>query len=316
MGCTAPLAHNLGRYMTPKQVNALEAIHDQTWYAIRAAEDWADEYRKDPKTFEALVKAENRLMRNLKGYFDDLPARAVNWVDWPSYRDRVVKAYDVSVQISQAEFEQEQQVLMRVLFNDVVIMTALGSQAAGAIYRIIGGLTPTDLLIQKAATNLTSQLAEVLTKHTAEQVSQSIQTSLKLGESIDDATARLEKVVGDAARAEKIARTESVRSYSTGVITYGLQTGAISKTWMTVGDPCPLCQSILELNEDGTVGIDDSFASIGGDYWSNPAHVRCRCGVRLNYPVDRPVDENGNPLAPATSQADLAVMLDNMDFFG
>lgn len=284
--------------MTPTQVKALEEIHDAAWLAIRGSEDWADEYKKDPKSLTALIKAENRLQRNLRAYFIELVNRVTNtYINWPEYQSRVIKAYDVTVDISKTEYQQEQQILFKVIFDDVATMVALGSQSAATLYKISQPFTPIDLLVQKAAANLTDQLARTLTDHTKQQIIDSIKVSLKSGESIADAADRLDKVIGNPIRSERIARTESVRSFSTGIIGYGLATGAESKTWVTVNDPCDLCISILKLNEDGTVGVNDNFQSSIGELWANPAHPNCRCGVRLNYPVDEPVDWNGNVLS-------------------
>jgi hypothetical protein len=301
------------------QIAALEEMQAAAWLAIRGSEEWAASYQADPKSLKALIKLENRLMQRLKEYFAELPNRVVNtYINWPEYQTQVIKAYDITVDISETEYQQEQAILFRLLFNDIPMMVALGSQSAATLYEITQPFTPVDLLVQKAAASLTTQLAETITAHTKQQIIDSIKVSLKSGESITDATARMDKIIGDPRRAERIARTESVRSFSTGIITYGLSTGASTKTWQTVNNPCDLCISVVRLNENATVGIADSFKSLVGPLFGNPAHPNCRCGVKINRPVDEPVDWNGKPTAPAaagTNVDDLATMLENFKWY-
>lgn len=263
-------------------IQALEQIHDHAYCVVRGSEAWSDEYKKYPAGFKLLVTHENRLQRALSKYFRGLPERAIKVVNWPEYRAQVIKAADVVVDINQGFQDAEQQNLFTVMYNDVVIMTAIGAEAGEYIYQVGASLSSVSPAIQQAARGLTEKLAEQLTATTFKAVSQSIETSLKMGETIQEAANRLQKNVGDfdKVRAMRIARTESVHAYSTGILEYGGKTGAVSKTWRTaLYRVCPICQPL----HGQTVPIDEPYQTELGPVDGPGAHVNCKCGQILNY---------------------------------
>src|SRR5205085_2236649 len=88
--------------------------------------------------------------------------------------------------------------------------------------------------------------------------------------------------IGDDARADTIARTESMLAANRGVkqswdqaVDDGLLTGDEQQVWIAAADSavCPICDDL-----DGqTVGLDESFDSEVGDLDGPPAHPNCRC---------------------------------------
>lgn len=86
--------------------------------------------------------------------------------------------------------------------------------------------------------------------------------------------------VGDEARANVIARTESMRAANGGqreawlqAVDSGLLSGRARRTWIATPDEgvCPLCEAL-----DGqTADLDGEYPDDGGD--GPPLHPNCRC---------------------------------------
>lgn len=106
--------------------------------------------------------------------------------------------------------------------------------------------------------------------------------------SVAEMTDRLTGLLGDDARAEMIASTETMRAANEGqqeawsqAIDAGLLTGDEQQEWIASDDEdeCDDCDAL-----DGeTVGLDDAFSD-GSD--GPPAHPNCRCTVGLVMPQD------------------------------
>jgi SPP1 gp7 family putative phage head morphogenesis protein len=132
-------------------------------------------------------------------------------------------------------------------------------------------------LVEKAALDHAGELAKGLSATTLDRVKSSIAVSMANGETVAEATARLSGTINDPARAEMIARTESVKSYNTGIQTFGESSGAKTKTWQAFDGACPICTDLDGEEAD----INDEFSS-GDD--SPPSHPNCRCTMYLTYP--------------------------------
>lgn len=110
------------------------------------------------------------------------------------------------------------------------------------------------------------------------------------GEVLDDG--RIDRMVDRYAdkyrayRAERIARTETLRAANQGRQDawrqYAARTGRsgadIRKFWLTAGDElvCPVCRAIPQWNPDG-VPLDGSYDSPNGSVFMPPEHPFCRC---------------------------------------
>jgi hypothetical protein len=108
------------------------------------------------------------------------------------------------------------------------------------------------------------------------------QTDLK------DAATELTDAIGDATRADLIARTESMIAANEGqaeawdhATDAGVLTGDEQKIWIVADDQalCPICEGLA----DQTVALDDNFESpdTGEEFDQPPAHPRCRCTTGL-----------------------------------
>lgn len=104
---------------------------------------------------------------------------------------------------------------------------------------------------------------------------------------VEDLADEISATVGiDPARAETIARTETIRASNQGqqlawdqAVEEGLLTGDEKQTWIVTPDDrlCPICEPL-----DGqTVALGAQFAVDGDFIDSPPAHPNCRCTVGL-----------------------------------
>lgn len=245
---------------------------------ILAAEPWSTEYEKDPESHAKLIRLEAKFETSLRQYFREMAEQRINSiVDWWHYTNEAVKAYDVNVTINDEAISAEEGILLTFVYDPVAEMMATGAQAGEAIYDTSLGFGSSTASIQKAARQYSGKLVSAINATTRDKIRQSIATSLSLGEDQKTAAARVNKIIRDTYRAGMIARTEAVNSYSMGLDAFGVTSGAVSKTWQSIGGACAIC---APLNEK-TVGISDNFPGI--DRPGPTAHPNCRCGKVLNY---------------------------------
>lgn len=106
---------------------------------------------------------------------------------------------------------------------------------------------------------------------------------------VDDLADEIADLIGDADRAEVIARTEVQRASNQGQLEAwdqatdaGLLTGNEQKEWIVTPDDrlCPVCEPMDGQN----VGLNEDFDVDGDRIDGPPAHPNCRCtlGLTLN----------------------------------
>jgi hypothetical protein len=263
-------------------IKTLESLYIETGMLISAAEGYPKQYRRAPKQYSQLLRAEQKFGLSLRQYFQGLPTRLVKKVNWQQYQSEVM-AYDIEVDFNAQDWQSEQDLLLLASYPSMLDAATAGANAADVIYGT--GELPTDAYIQQAVADHALKLVKGLTDTTKADVQRSIETSLKLHETYDDAASRLNDVLDSEYRAEMISRTETVRAYQRGVLDYGINSGAVSKTWQVSSNPCNICEPMI----DQTVLINEAFS--GGED-APPQHPSCRCGIMLNYQADSvPVDD-------------------------
>lgn len=284
--------------MNAAQIEATEDELERLDCIIKAAEDWGEEYQKAPDTHEKLIRTEARLERKLRGFYRELANIIVTrGINWYSYNGAVRAEYSVDVIVSDLPIEESNQTFISVIFEELAVATAVGALAGEVIYDIPLGIQSTDAIIQQLTTQQVGSLVgKSVDKETGrlidnpkakyrvsnklrEDIRQSIQTSINLGEDQAKATERLTKVVKNPKRAALIAQTETVNAYQAGLDEFGRQSGAIGKIWQTVG-AVDICAVYAKL---GPVPFSYRY---GGRILGPTAHPRCRCGRRLLYPGD------------------------------
>jgi len=259
-------------------VSQLEDSLEEQTAVILAAEKWAPSYKKNKDALALLIKFEAKLERVLRKHFRELAnERMSSYINWELYSAQQIKAYSFEVIVDVQEFEDDEVEIMMATLNDPLAYSiSLGAQTAEKQYKIELGLNQYSNAITKAAESYTAKLVKGLSDSTKTRISQSIATSIRLGEDLEAAKKRLSKVVNDPKRATTIARTESVRSFSRGITVFGEESKATAKFWEISSDPCAICAE----NEGAKVGLDEEFPS--GDM-EPPAHPNCRCGVSLEH---------------------------------
>lgn len=103
---------------------------------------------------------------------------------------------------------------------------------------------------------------------------------------VDELADKIADLIGDDARAEMVARTETMRAANEGQMQLwdqateaGLLTGDEQKEWIVTPDDrlCPICEPL-----DGEkAGLDETFKVDGEEIDGPPAHPRCRCTIGL-----------------------------------
>lgn len=270
---------------------------------IKAAEDWSDDYRKQPEIHAKLIRSESKMELALVKYFRDLASRSVEYIDWMEYYRAVAKVtaaeapYDVEVIIKDDPLELEDGMFMNVIFDPIATETALGAQFGEAVYDIPIGITETDATIQRIARE---HVAELVGKRvdkdgnvienpkakyrigdkTRTDIRESIRTSINLGEDQKTATARLTKTIRNPKRAAMIASTESVNAFQGGLYHYAKTAGAVAKEWQTVLGACIRC--VTNANA-GPIPIDQDFPS---GHKAPSCHPWDRCGCRYIWPEE------------------------------
>lgn len=103
---------------------------------------------------------------------------------------------------------------------------------------------------------------------------------------IDELTDEIGDIIGDDARAESIARTETMTASNAGqqqlwdqAVEEGLLTGDEQQEWIVTPDDllCPICAPM----EGQKAPLDGTFEVDGEDIDGPPAHPRCRCTIGL-----------------------------------
>ena len=268
-------------------LEALKRIQDEAYVVIRASEEWAESYKDAPVQWKDLIHSESRLQRNLRQHYREFAKqRVAGWVNWSEYQNRLalVNAAEVQVTITDdnSDYKAEQQLITAVVIDEIRIEMTQGILGAREIYtKWIGTATVNDLVSQ-AALDRAAELARGLNETTLSAVQKSIETSIRLGEDITKATARLQGIIDSPIRAEMIARTETVRAFQTGKHIYATQTGAMTKTWsaMPGADAGAAYTPCLDNADQDPIPVGADFSS--GDPYP-PAHPRCRCDVIYQY---------------------------------
>lgn len=131
-------------------------------------------------------------------------------------------------------------------------------------------------------------LIEGLSETTREEIRDLVEGAFDGEYDTDDLANQIEELIGDATRAETIARTETMRASNQGQLEAwdqatekGLLTGSESLEWITTPDDrlCPICEPL-----DGQTAPRGGTFEVDGDrITAPPAHPRCRCTVGLSF---------------------------------
>lgn len=101
-------------------------------------------------------------------------------------------------------------------------------------------------------------------------------------------------------RAGMIAQTEAnsaandglVDAYNQAVNRGAIPEDAITRVWQLADHPCPVCESIPDMNPDG-VGLNEDFDSIDGPIDNPTVHPGCMCSVDIITDLSMVPEEGG-----------------------
>jgi hypothetical protein len=275
---------------------------------LLAAEDWAPAYQNAPQQHVSLIKTTARLQRLTMVHFRDIAKEAPSFIDWYAYARAVIEqknslksseilAYDVNVVVNQDAVNQQDQAFIKLVFNTVATATELGATSMETEHGVPLGLDSTHNIIQKLTSEQLANLvgmkvddngilvpnpnpAYSIDETTRDKIVSSIQNSIQVGNTQQEAADALGDVISNPVRADMIARTETVRAYANGRQTYAEQSGAQAKSWQNFGatDVC------VDNTNDGWIALGANFAS---GVPNVPTHPNDRCIVIYSYDASK-----------------------------
>ena len=143
--------------------------------------------------------------------------------------------------------------------------------------------------------NATTRLAEDVRNGTVSEVQDLIGEAFDRGDGMRGVIRELREQGFDRFRAERIARTETVRAYSQGQMEAWRQSGRVTgKKWSLSPSACAFCQLAAAQYGTQAIGLDDAFFALGStlqvedgrtmklDYeaiTAPPLHPHCRCSL-------------------------------------
>jgi hypothetical protein len=165
-----------------------------------------------------------------------------------------------------------------------------------AIRRTTGGTLPESISFDEApvvdwSRTRAADLVDDFKRTTSIRVSEILEPMVEQGATVDEMSDALEEKGFDAARARRIARTETSRAMNRGTVEAWKQSSVVrGKRWMAAPNACPFCQTISDRGE--SKGIEQDFLQVGDsvtaadgktfvvDYDAvsgPPLHPNCRC---------------------------------------
>lgn len=291
--CVMPCGKPQAMQLTDSQRQTLASLADEMDMYLAASEDepYAPSITKDPVTFGKLTKLESRMETDFKRYFKDLAPRLTDAVSWATYRRKVADDdADPMIKVAMETIEQDEKLLIKVAFDFFAEAELIGIQAGVVNYNIPVDFQSLQQVIQRQAIRYSNKFVSDISDTTRSQLRQALRLSIDLGETVDEAQARVAKVIDNPVRARMIARTEPVNSYGRGILVFGENTGAKKKVIDAVIDDrtSQICLELQRKYGQQSQAIDIkkpyTWAANGGGSKTEPGfHVKCRTGHYLLY---------------------------------
>jgi hypothetical protein len=249
-------------------------------------EDWHESYKSNPEVFELLLKSnvqsEKAILKAMRS-IAERSSEFINWWNWTYYKANEVD--DLLVDENALIWEDFYTAMMLALVSTLGYAIEAGGLLTEIETRIPIGFTQKDPRAIKLLTDGSRQLVTDLTKYTRQQVKNAILTSLDLGESQDQATNRIARIINNPKRAATIASTETVNFFTEGRLEAANKIVkefdiVVMKTWRTTQvRPCKICQ--------GLNGISVGHKELFPNGKKGPtAHPWCRCYLQLEVVAD------------------------------
>jgi SPP1 gp7 family putative phage head morphogenesis protein len=253
----------------PQQLNVKKKLQNQNERIVQGEKAW-ESMLKMQSPFEEKYKNE------IRKYFHGLRERTLKKISEKSFQEKGV-------------IEADKEVGMIVDLLTPLQRELLEKSGKLALLRI--GLENNFDITSDISNNLDEydlKLAESIAKTTDEELSKIISEAGDAGLGMSAITEKVNEYFNfaDEVRAERIARTETIRTSNAGMVSAWNQSGVVSgKEWYTAQDErtCEACAEMdgqtTELNEayfyegDEFMGMAIDFRDIG----EPPLHANCRC---------------------------------------
>jgi len=226
-------------------------------------EAFHDDYKKHKDIFRKILSSDRKLERGLRKYFKELADRMDAMINWSAYNRELIKATSVASMIT-SQWKGEH-LLLKVLITDSLKDAIIAGGELTELDTKIdigwsGSNKPAIDFLNKYSLKLAGQLSDT----TVERIKAQLNASLADGRNQAEAIAKIAEIVDDPARAEMIARTESIRAFSEGRLAVAEEVGADRKQWSATSGACAICEP-----------LDNEVTELDGDfdgYDAPPAH--------------------------------------------
>jgi len=273
-----------------ENINDIIFLEELLSYQIAAepteGEDWHESYKEHPDVFQLLLKSNVETEKSVLKVMRSIADRSgefVNWFNWSYYKaaevDQLMVDEDAPI------WDDFYTSMMLALVSSLGYAVTAGGMLTEIETRIPIGFTEKDPRAIRLLTDGNRQLVTDLTKYTRQQVKSALLTSLDLGESQDQATARIAKVINNPRRAATIASTETVNFFTEGRVEAANEIAkefdvVVMKTWRTTqGRPCKICQAMNGIS----IGHKELFPN---GKKGPTAHPWCKCYLQLVVVAD------------------------------
>lgn len=237
------------------------------------------------------TRYERKYKKTVKPIFDDQRKEAL--VNLEAHSSSLTKAAQQKL-FDDAAYDQ------RLLESLTPMLTDL-AETQGGLALVFAGDTEnefhmTSQILSHIRSN-TRKMATNFNDETLERLNKTLAEGIQAGEGINELKKRVNVVYDniEGYRAERIARTETLKASNDATVFAYKQTGYVTaKQWAINPDACPQCEEF-----DGKkIGLDDSFLGLGESYTytdaegneqqitndydtitSPPLHPNCRCTV-------------------------------------
>ncbi len=261
-------------------VETLEGIADVVDAFVfkqqQPGEKFHPDYKRNRKLFKKLIRETIKFKRDVRKFFLEQLARIDYATRYPYLRadetSDIEQAY-----LSGVQWDQENQTLTAVIEINLASLFQIGAQATELELQTNLNIGPTHTEEAKFLREYSIKLAGEINSTTKKRVVQQIQTSIEVGETKQQLTERIDKVLNNVKRAEMIAQTESIRAYAEGRLAVGKRLHIPYKQWQAFqASTCAICASV-----HGTiVRMEEPFRN---GLTVPPGHPRCRCSIKLLY---------------------------------
>lgn len=268
-----------------QKIAKLQELSDQLYTIYGSAlpgEDFNKQYKKYPKLYKALVKADISLEKTMRSYLKDLANRIDMKVQWQEYNKRLYKASETikgDTFTNNIDWQGEVVSLSVTFQGELSDVFGYGMADAQTELGVDAGLTIKESSAINWLRKYTFKLAKDITDTTKNQLHEALMQSLANNEDQIAATNRLNEVIDNPYRAAMIAHTEAIRAYAQGKLATGQEIGAQFKIWRN-GQPG--AEEICAELDNAVVPIDETFDSMLGPLDAPPAHPNCRCGMSIS----------------------------------